>query len=221
MTHANRVRYGRSQKEARLFVSGTELARDMSCVVRGARSSKTIAFPSTVRKVLDGAFLYTSVRSVVLNEGLETLGKYLGLRRAGVFSFTRLKQVALPTTVRALGNAVFYGCGRLERVAFRGESGLEKIGDSAFEGCGSLRRVAPRKESRLRKVCDNCFSGSGLEEFVVPAELKEMGDNVFRGCGNLRRVVLGEGMKALEGYWNGALAQSGVEEIVLRARLSR
>ena len=123
--------------------------------------------------------------------------------------------------MRALGNAAFYGCGRLERVAFRGESGLEKIGDSAFEGCGSLRRIAPRKESRLRKVCDNCFSDSGLEEFVVPPELKEMGDNVFRGCGNLRRVVLGEGMKTLEGYWNGALAQSGVEEIVLRARLSR
>ena len=186
MTHANRVRYGRSQKEARLFVSGTELAKDMSRVVRGARNSKTIAFPSTVGMVLDGAFSYTSVRSVVLNEGLETLDEYLGLRCAGVFSFTRLKQVALPTTVRALGNAAFYGCGRLERVAFRGESGLEKIGDSAFEGCGSLRRIAPRKESRLRKVCDNCFSDSGLEEFVVPPKLKEMGDNVFHDCGNLR-----------------------------------
>ena len=29
MTHANRVCYGRSQKETLLFVSGTELAQDM------------------------------------------------------------------------------------------------------------------------------------------------------------------------------------------------
>ena len=71
----NTVMYcARESPTASLFVSATEFARNMSQIVRGAVDIKTIIFPSTVRETSEDAFSHTSVRSVVLNEGLETIG---------------------------------------------------------------------------------------------------------------------------------------------------
>ena len=46
----------------------------MTVVEKGLQSTKTLAFPSTVKEVLDKAFDFAPLRSVVLNEGLEVLG---------------------------------------------------------------------------------------------------------------------------------------------------
>ena len=52
-----------------------ELNRNMTQITAGSRSTKTVTFPVTVRKVRDGAFGRGNLlRSVVMNEGLERLG---------------------------------------------------------------------------------------------------------------------------------------------------
>ena len=63
-----------------LFVSGTELDRTMSVLVKGTEDATTITFPNTVREVRRGAFSGEVrkprvLKSVVLNEGLERLGE--------------------------------------------------------------------------------------------------------------------------------------------------
>ena len=77
---------------ARFFVAETEFSRDMSSIEKGPRNARTIAFPSTVRAVRDGAFGKNgSLRSVVLNEGLETLGGCGDIKEKshrGVFYYT-------------------------------------------------------------------------------------------------------------------------------------
>ena len=70
------------------FVSGTDFTRNISQIVRGTRYAKTITFPKTVREVKDSAFRLATILSVVLNEGLEELGKYLTYCYDGVFSGT-------------------------------------------------------------------------------------------------------------------------------------
>ena len=82
IAHLNGVAYKPSAGEdrVRIFVSGTGFDRDMAQVVRGQRGIRTITFPSTARKVLDGAFHSTALRSVVLNEGLESVGASVEVR---------------------------------------------------------------------------------------------------------------------------------------------
>ena len=63
------------RRQIRPFVSGTELSRNMSLVVREHFGATTATFPNTARRVQNDAFRKTPLRSVVLNEGLETLGE--------------------------------------------------------------------------------------------------------------------------------------------------
>ena len=57
-----------------LFVSETEFDRSMSWLGKGAKTTRTITFPDTIRTVKDDAFKDNrSLRSAVLNEGLGEL----------------------------------------------------------------------------------------------------------------------------------------------------
>ena len=70
--------------------------------------------------------------SVVLNEGLETLGNYQSGRSEGVFCGTRLRNVALPSTLQTLGDYAFAKCKDLRKVTFEKGSRLKGIGEYAF-----------------------------------------------------------------------------------------
>ena len=56
-------------------MSGTEFDRNMLQFMGGAENTRTISFPNTVRHVDADSFKgHLSLRSAVLNEGLERLG---------------------------------------------------------------------------------------------------------------------------------------------------
>ena len=111
---------------AQLFVSETEFDRSMSRLARGAEGARTITFPDTVRDVSYDAFKGNlSLRSVVLNEGLERLREHESAARsrfgcpgqyAEAFSNSWLQRVTLPATLKALGNYVFRDCGCLRKI---------------------------------------------------------------------------------------------------------
>ena len=78
-----------------LFVSETGFDRNMSWIARGEKNIRTISFPNTVREVEYNTFAGNqSLRSAVLNEGLEVLGTngYIGSNRPlyGVFEESAL-----------------------------------------------------------------------------------------------------------------------------------
>ena len=206
-TQRNGISYRADEDQpplARLFVSETQLSRDASAVKRGSTRGRTLAFPRTVRRVQCVAFRSAeSLRSVVLNEGLEALGD-----RA--FYRTGLREVAFPASLRKTGKGTFAGCESLRRVTFAAGSVLERIegecfsgtgideivvpssiaviGGGAFRGCSSLRRVAFQKGSKLQRIGHSCFCGSGLEEVALPGTLRAVGGNAFGNCGRLRAV---------------------------------
>ena len=152
-----------------VFASGAELSRDMSQLARGASDARTFTFPKGVLRLRDRAFADSEqLRSVVLNEGLETLGEYQGPNCKGAFRGTKLRSVAVPKTVRLLGDRTFQACAELRRVTFAEGSALEKIGEL-------------------------CFSGSGLEELVLPMALKQVAGSAFSDCGSLRKITTEEG----------------------------
>lgn len=160
-----RVHDGRMSLQ--LFVSGTEFDPSMSRVVRETDGARTLALPNSAREVLDGAFGENRrLRSVILNEGLETLGGCEdedGQYHSGVFRNSQLRQIALPSTLRVLG-------------------------DGTFNRCRELNRVAIREDSALKRIGAHSFSESGVEKITIPRTTKAVSANAFEKCENLKVV---------------------------------
>ena len=162
----------RRKAQVQVFASGAELSRDISQLARGASDARTVTFSKGVLRLRDRVFADSEqLRSVVLNEGLETLGEYQGPNCRGAFRGTKLRSVAVPKTVRLLGDHTFQACAELKCVTFAEGSALEKIGEL-------------------------CFSGSGLEELVLPMALKQVAGSAFSDCGSLRKITAEEGCAA-------------------------
>lgn len=140
-------------------------------------------------------------RRVAIPEGVETIRGYL-------FSDAAVKSVAIPESVREIGDHAFRRCSRLRRVVFAEGSQLQTIGRRAFEGsgvreiaipssvtsledgafycCKSLRLVLFQEDSRLQRIGEWCFYGCGLMKFSAPQSLREVGSNAF--CGTQLRA---------------------------------
>ena len=189
--HANRVLYESSQNKTRILISQTRFYRDMSRVTRSAENIKTVTFPRTVRKVSTYAFRKTVALSVVLNEGLETLGECRNDRRVGIFYDTSLRLVKLPSTLRVLGDGTFANCKALRNVTFEKGSQLKNIGECAFADCYNLRRIT--LPEGLATVGFYAFESSGLEEIMLPGTLKKTMWDIFYGCARLKTVYVQDG----------------------------
>lgn len=104
--------------------NGQRVPRDVVCVW----------FHPSVVKVKDSAFyMRKSLKKLVFNEGLETIGK-----RAFKYCES-LESITLPSTVISIGEEAFYDCNRLRKVNLN--EGLKKIDKRAFNECISLERI--------------------------------------------------------------------------------
>ena len=109
--------------------------------------------------IAQGAFTECrSLKTVILNEGLEVLGingkVYEDM--PGVFENSALERIRLPSTLKRIERRAFMGCGNLKRVLL--PEGLEYIG----------RR---------------CFYSSGLDKITLPPGIKMVGFKAFQDCG--------------------------------------
>ena len=98
--------HNRDGCEQRIFVSEVEFDRKLSQITRAKEDVKVIVFPETTKRVLDGAFQNTQLMSVVLNEGLQKLG-----RRS--FMNSSIESVTIPANTLAIGAEAFCDCWRL------------------------------------------------------------------------------------------------------------
>lgn len=103
----------------------------------------TIIFPKMVRIVNNELFYeIKTLRSVILNEGLEVLGtdEYQadGDLHKGVFEKSGLTKIWLPSTLKRIEYSVFKTCTNLRSIRLPG--GLEYVGKVAFSETG-LRGV--------------------------------------------------------------------------------
>ena len=93
---------------------------------------------------------------------------------------TALRRVALPLSLRQIGEMAFSGCIHLTQLVIPG--GVQRVGTLAFAKCAGLRRV--RIEPGVQALGPSCFSKcTGLERVDVPASLASFGGGVFFGCG--------------------------------------
>ena len=88
-------------------------------------------------------------------------------------TYTRLKQIKLPSTLKTLGNAAFYACDAVGSVTFAKGCVLTEIGDNAFGICNHLKSI------------------------TLPDSVLTVGQNAFRQCYSLAKADLGAGLSAL------------------------
>lgn len=113
--------YTVSKGDVRATVSGTEFGRTMKDIFEGSDSVSTMIFPSMVRTIWQDSFYgVKSLRSVVLNEGLETLGtdecKLDRDKCFGVFEKSGLKRVRLPSTLRRINRNTLCCCKSMQNI---------------------------------------------------------------------------------------------------------
>ena len=93
-------------------------------------SARKVTLASTVKEIMDGAFYYSEVQEVVLNEGLERIGY-------DAFYYSDLQTInALPSTLVEIAQEAFYGSDLTGSIAI--PESVTTIGKYAFRGTGDI-----------------------------------------------------------------------------------
>lgn len=129
--------------------------------------------PASVKEIGQYAFYeLENLKSVTLNEGLETIGN------AAFDNCYKLPSVVMPSTVKTIGWDAFEDCESLESVTLN--EGLEYIGEYAFAWSGVKEITVPASVTELP---DDVFFGcTKLASVTLKEGLEAIGDYAFWGC---------------------------------------
>ena len=190
-------------------------------------SLKSLRFPSTLKKIGDGAFNCVSaagnIQTVHFNDGLETIG-------ASAFVGAYFKDAfKLPSSVKEIGSYAFANCTAITKFtfpaslevfdssAFGGATGLMEIdieaGNQNFEindgilytkdmkkvvMCPSGRRDAVTIPEGVEEIANHAFyMVDGCQEYSFPSTLKKIGDQAFAHCYGLREFAIPDSVTSI------------------------
>lgn len=159
-----------------------------------------LVFPENIKGIADEAFAESALETVVLNEGLLSIGK-------AAFRNSKVSEITFPSSLEQLGENAFEDCHSLlaadlsatklktvSAQAFR-ESGLksvllsasvETIGYQAFLGVKDMAEC--RFPEKLQTIEEEAFRESGLVRADLPSGIKEIGYMAFAYCPALQTV---------------------------------
>ena len=159
----------------------------------------------------DYAFSVSSIRSVVIPEGVTSIGEQAFEGCLG------LVQINVPESVTSIGSGTFFQCasrsagpigsgcdyqfGWTDAIPDNAFTYCEKlttitipesvtgIGISAFYGCSSLSNIVIPES--VTGIGNSAFYGcSSLSNIVIPDEVTSIGERAFYGCNGLTRIVI-------------------------------
>lgn len=183
---------------ANMGVSIFESSKGIKEVVFKTHTDGENAGKTSLKTLPQSTFAYSTIETITLPEGIETLGY-------SVFgSCYSLTSINIPSTVKILGDKsttssysegwAFYGCTKLANVTFAPNSSLTTIGKDAFG--------------------KNCF-----ESIEIPATVDTIGEYAFEGNKKLRTVTFlvdeTDNCSALESIGRWAFKETAVEELIL------
>lgn len=155
----------------------TEIAND---AFQSATQLESITIPRSVKKIEDGsstspegAFTVASsnLKTVIFNEGLETIGAY------AFYGATLLASVSIPASVKEIKESAFNGTSALTSVTFASPgSQLKTIDISAFEKANITNLILPEG---LDSIGAKAFAvantnDASLRTLVIPTSVKRL-----------------------------------------------
>lgn len=140
-----------------------------------------IVLPEGIEKLADGLFSGRKIRSIVIPEGVHTIG------RRAFENCLELEKVSLPSTLEELGGYAFVDCHKLKSINLGDK--LTSIEDSVFSECFELRNVIiPRNVERIE-----AFAFKSCRKFtsiVIPDGVESISFQAFAYCKNLSYLYI-------------------------------
>lgn len=183
---------------------------------------RTLPSYSDFSKAYEDSFgvLYSEDRKILLRfnkrlhryeipEGVDTIAK-------GAFADCNIREIALPKSMRVIGEAAFSCCKHLTTVSFN--SGLKHIFDNAFKDCALLTEIAlpdsvssiggfkgcvslskAKLPSKLTVIPSDAFNQTALAEISIPDSVESIGYSAFQST-KLLSITLPKSLKTLHGW---------------------
>ncbi len=165
---------------------------------------KRIKFPSTVKRINYGAFSFSGLRTLCL-QNVEWIGR-------DAFIGTNIKKVTIPPSCKTIKGYSFRYCSKLKRVEI--ENGLKVINAGMFCGSGVEEVVLP---ASVTKIGAKAFYWYSSEEATVKrvtinsTKIKKWGKNIF---GKARKDLVIRVPKSKKKEYTKALREGGLPEYV-------
>ncbi len=164
----------------------------------------SVFIPATVTSIGPFAFRFCKFLATVTfaeDSQLKSIGlaAFYGTEQA----YPKFKEIKIPDSVEAIGNAAFRYCQNLERIAL--PSALQTLSNVTFYGCTALSEVT--FPASLETIQVGAFGYCrNLSEVELPASLKTIQSYVFGGCSDLKTVSYDGSLE----QWNHITANNDV-----------
>lgn len=183
----------------------------ISKVVTTAVAGKDLVIPDyvtyngkkyTVTGMRGEIFKGTTIRSVKLPSTLREIPN-------SAFRETPITEITIPASVNIIQGSAFYGCKKLAKVVFEGNSA--KAIHGCFQNCISLTSVTfPRSVGQMSY---DMFSGCiNLTSVSLPNDITEIYNSMFKGCKKLKAITI---PRSVATVGESAFANSGIVDLDL------
>ena len=152
----------------------------------------------------------TSIRNVVIEPGVSTVGDYAFYGCSSLMSVTipdgvtsigdrafyqcsKLTGIRIPQTVLTIKMSAFYNCTSLSEVTM--QNGVTSIGSYAFYGCSALTTLI--LPSSVTSLDYGAFALSGLTNVTIPKSMTSMGERAFYKCSSLYNLIILDGATSI------------------------
>ncbi len=142
----------------------------------------------------------TSIRTVIVNDGVESIGAY------AFGYFKSVSKITIPDSVTAIGASAFKYC---SIASFDMPDSIESIGNEAFYGCGNLKNI--RLSESLIDMGYRVFTFcEALESITLPESLKTVGMYAFSYCTAMKNATI----KGNTSFGNGIFYECSALEYI-------
>ncbi len=164
------------------------------------RKIETVQLPSTLVNIPDFAFAMSTLKSIIIPEGIESIGEE-------AFSSNTLRELRLPNTLKHIGKNAFYEA-TIPVLDIPGS--VEDIDEFAF--CRNHFGQIILEEG-VQAIGQKAFFKSAIKEITLPSSLKTIGEELFYNCQELETVTIRSRVDALP--WHMFIACSSLKKVIL------
>lgn len=119
-----------------------------------------VILPEDIRVIDAGAFAGSSIRRIVIPEGVESIGDY------AFYACSALEEISLPKSLKRIGKGAFAACHNIADIDLS-ETAVTEIPERCFAEASSL--VFLRLPENIASIGSEAFAGTAINDIVLPS----------------------------------------------------